>query len=121
MADVTLTITEIAANAATSQPAAGVLADIADADVGIIPASDTQGLFIEVTNTTAGEKDFTVKAGENPPAPQAGQGDLVVPLAQDAVALIALESGRFAQADGTIHVDAETGMTGDYRVYRVGV
>lgn len=65
-------------------------------------------------NAEAGELDVTVKAGDNPPAIAAGQGDLVVPVAATSYAVIGpLSSSRYAQDDGTVHLDFEATMTGE--------
>lgn len=65
-------------------------------------------------NAEAGELDVTVKAGDNPPALAAGQGDVVVPVAATAYAVIGpLASNRYLQSDGTVEVDFEATMTGE--------
>lgn len=94
---------------------------IAPANGATIPAGgNTQGLFLVVKNTAAAEYDVTVKAGDNPPALAAGQGDLVEPVAANTgVKIITLESARFAQDDGAIHVDFEASMTGTIHAYRL--
>jgi len=64
---------------------------------------------LRVVNTGA-EQDITIKAGDNPPALAAGQGDLVVTVAATTgVQFIGpFESGRFVQADGSMLIEAET-------------
>ena len=81
-------------------------------------------LVIRVENTTASTKAVTIKAGDNPPAESAGQGDLSVSLtAGNSTAQLAqvagLESARFIQNDGTLLVDVASGMTGFIAAYRV--
>jgi hypothetical protein len=81
-------------------------------------------LVIRVENTTASTKAVTIKAGDNPPAESAGQGDLSVSLtAGNSTAQLAqvagLESARFVQNDGTLLVDVASGMTGFIAAYRV--
>jgi hypothetical protein len=71
-------------------------------------------LLIRVTNTEGSTNTVTVKAGDNPPALRAGQGDLVVTVAATSgVQYIGpLESDKYLQADGSLEIDLETGMTG---------
>jgi len=80
-------------------------------------------LLIRITNTTSSTKAATIKAGANPPADAAGQGDLTVSLgAGNSVqtsGLVVLTSARFAQADGTINIDIASGMTGFITVFRI--
>jgi hypothetical protein len=71
-------------------------------------------LLLRVTNTEASTNTVTVKAGANPPALRAGGGDLVVTLAATTgVQFIGpLESDKYLQADGSLSIDLESGMTG---------
>lgn len=73
-------------------------------------------LLIRVTNTEGSTNTVTVKAGDNPPALRAGQGDLVVTVAATTgVQYIGpLESDKYLQADGSLEIDLETGMTGSF-------
>lgn len=62
-----------------------------------------------VAGATGG--NVTIKAGALPLAPAAGQGDLVVAVANSATVWIGpVESGRFLQNDGTLLVDIATGF-----------
>ncbi|AVH57881.1 MULTISPECIES: hypothetical protein [Streptomyces] len=72
-----------------------------------------------VAGATGG--NVTVKAGSNPPALAAGQGDLVVAVANSATQWIGpFESGRFLQSDGSILVDIATGfVAGTITAFRV--
>lgn len=86
-------------------------------NLGTLAAED---VLILVNNTFAGTKTVTVKAGANPPALSAGQGDLVVTCAASTNAIpILIESARFAQADGTINLDLAASMTGTIIVQKV--
>lgn len=83
----------------------------------VVNSAEPERTLIRVTNTEASTNAVTVRAGDNPPALAAGQGDLVVTLAATSgVQYIGpFESGRFIQggADvGDLHIDFETGMTG---------
>lgn len=62
---------------------------------------------------------LTVKAGDNPPALAAGQGDLAVTVAFGTVQFIGpLESGRFLQNDGSMMIESTT-TTGTITALRV--
>ncbi len=81
-------------------------------------------LVIRVENTTASTKAVTIKAGDNPPAESAGQGDLSVSLTAgnstvQMKSVAGLESARFVQNDGTLLIDVDSGMTGFISVYQV--
>lgn len=87
----------------------------------ITAPAQTELLWIEVTNTFAGAKTVTIKAGVYPPAMLASQGALgPVSMAQNEVRIFGpFESGRFDQAlaaadaaDNAIHVDLQSGTTG---------
>ena len=87
--------------------------------VGTTPLEE---LFIVVNNTFAGTKAVTVKAGANPPALSAGQGDLTVTCAAstNGIPIGPLESARFIQADGTVNIGLAASMTGTIVVYKAG-
>lgn len=82
----------------------------------VIPAAGPNGkavpeltLLRVVAGATGG--NVTIKAGSYPPAIAAGQGDLVVAVANSATRWIGpFESGRFLQNDGTLLVDIATGF-----------
>jgi hypothetical protein len=75
-------------------------------------------LFINNTGTTL--HTYTVKAGDNPPANRAGQGDLVVGMNGTTYSLVQLESARFMQDDGSINIDISAGFTGAMGAFRIG-
>jgi len=82
-----------------------------------IPASpDAEQLILYVTNTFAGTKTVTVRAGtSNPPAFRGGLGDLTTGnlTASTGTAIIGpFDSARFIQSDGSISVDFAASMTG---------
>lgn len=72
-----------------------------------IPAiPGNRDLLVRLTNTDDDTGlTVTFKAGAYPPALASGQGDLAVTVAFGTTRLVVLESGRFAQADGTVNVD----------------
>jgi hypothetical protein len=88
----------------------------------IVNAVEPERTVIRVTNTEGSTNTVTIKAGDNPPALAAGQGDLVVTVAATTGAsyIGPLESGRFLKKlddasvaqGGSLYLDFETGMTG---------
>ncbi|MFI2367298.1 hypothetical protein [Streptomyces sp. NPDC018833] len=76
---------------------------------------------IRVTHTDGTAHDMIVRAGDNPPALAAGQGDLTVEVALTSGVRYfgPFESGRFLQSDGSLHVDFETGFVGTIDVLRI--
>jgi hypothetical protein len=109
-----VTVSTVAFNTALASPA-GTTVNAAN-DIIITPTVPVSELLIRVTHTAAAEYDLTIVAGANPPAFQNGQGDLVVPFAAGNVTPVikffTVESARFQQVDGSIHLDFETGFTG---------
>jgi len=117
MARDAVSVTDLTVNGAVAM-VAGV--DINPTNGATIDADgDTQRLIIWIQNTYAGTKAATIKAGNNPPAFASGQGDLSVSLTQNQEKFVVIESARFAQADGSIYVDFDTGMTGKIAAYRL--
>jgi hypothetical protein len=116
MARTALTVTEMVANSSVADPAGNAV----DTANGHIASGVTlEELYLEVNLTFAGAKNLTVKAGANPPALAAGQGDLVVAI-NNAVKLIGpFTSARFAQADGSLWVDVEAAATGTIKAIHV--
>lgn len=125
MARTAITITELTPEAtnAVVLASAGVAIDATNDHV-ITPTGDIdpRELLLFVVHTTASEKDYTVVAGVNPPAVRNGAGDEVVAMAAgdatNTLSLFPLTSSRFTQADGTIHVDIESAMTGRIACFR---
>lgn len=83
----------------------------------ITPAGRLEDGFLLVQNSFNGAKDVTILAGDNPPAHSAGQGNLVVSVADGDASYAAeiiggLESARFLQDNGTLRVTVASGMTG---------
>src|SRR5947209_1713227 len=107
MARTAVTITNLVKDGNVVQPAGTTL----DQANGMNVATDgrLRKYLIAVTNTFAGTKAVTVRAGAAYPAGpafQAGQGDLVINVAQNATQFIGpLSSARFVQADGSINLD----------------
>ena len=123
MARVNVPITALTMDAATNAPAPVAL----DAAEGMVIAAggDTGKLLIRLTNTTeAVAKVMTIKAPvDNPHAPRSPLGDLatsfatghVTPVVKDFV----IESARFAQTNGSIHIDLADDTTGFVNAWRL--
>lgn len=120
-----ITPTELTRNAAITQPAGSAIDT--NGNVPINANSDTSRLMIEIINTDDAALTATVKAGDNPPAINAGQGDLAISLAAsgsptDKRIIGPLESARFIQDDGTLilNFQAATGApAATVRAYRL--
>lgn len=122
MARTALTPVVLTANTSTADPA-GTALDATNSHV-FTASSPLHEYVIRVVNTYAGTKTVTVKAGDNPPADAAGQGDLVLSLAAgDSTPTVKwfgpLTSSRFMQNDGTVNLDVAASMTGTITVFRI--
>lgn len=122
MARTDLTVTSLTANSSTAYPAGDDL-DPTNGHV-LTNTSPLHEYFAIVTHTTSSTKTVTVKAGDNPPADAAGQGDLTVSFGAGNVTAVEkvigpLTSSRFQQNDGTVNIDVATSATGKIRVIRV--
>lgn len=122
MARTAVAITDLVKDAAT---AAATNTAIVHASGAVLDAKGNSfGLLIELTNTFAGEKVMTIKAPtDSRAAVRSGVGDLAITFAAgDSTAVVKhvlIESARFAQSDGKIHIDFATDTTGFMRAYRV--
>lgn len=122
MARTALTPVTITANSSTTYPAGDNLD--ATNDHVFTPTAPLHEYLIRVTNTTASTKTIQIKAGDNPPADAAGQGDLTVSLtAGDSTPTTKivgpLTSARFIQSDGTVNIDVDASMTGTISVLHI--
>lgn len=123
----TLTINELTADAAITQPAGDSIDT--NGTVPIALGSKMGRVIIEVINTDDAALTFKVLAGDQPPAFRAGIGDLSVALAAtgsptDKRIVGPFDSSRFAQDDGKLNVSftAATGApAATVRVYRLPV
>ncbi|MFE9765112.1 hypothetical protein ACFYPC_11355 [Streptomyces sp. NPDC005808] len=89
---------------------------------GVVIANAVPELTIlRATHTDSTAHDLIVRAGDNPPALAAGQGDLTVEVALTSGIRYfgPFESGRFLQSDGAMHIDFETGFVGTIDVLRI--
>lgn len=126
MARTALTVTALTPNAVTAF-VAGTTGTAIDATNShkITPPNncEIEELLIVVCNTTGSTKAATVKAGATPPAFETGQGDLTVSLTDGSTtvqcAIVPLQSGRFAQANGDVNIDIAASMTGRIAVFQI--
>lgn len=83
----------------------------------ITPSGRLEDGHLVIQNTFNGAKEVTILAGDNPPGSAAGQGTLVVEVADgdasfEVVEVYGLESSRFLQDNGTLRVTVAANMTG---------
>ena len=122
MARTALTPVVLTANTSTADPA-GTAIDATNSHV-FTSSSPLDEYVIRIVNTTASTKVATIKAGDNPPADAAGQGDIAVSLATGSVTPTVawvgpMASARFIQNDGTVNIDIDASMTGFITVFRI--
>lgn len=118
MARTALPYSNLVANSNLSQPA-GTTIDQANGMV--IAAARPELTILRVANTNGTDRIVTIKAGDNPPALAAGQGDLAVTVvATTGVQFIGpFESGRFIQSDGTMEIDFAASFAGTITALKV--
>lgn len=106
-----LTVTRSTANAAI----ADVVGTTPDASNGnVVSGVPLEKIMVRVKNADSGSHTVTVRAGVSPPALSAGQGDLVVAVANGTTKWLGpFTSARFAQSDGSLNLDwsASTSVT----------
>lgn len=122
MARTNVPITALGVNAKTDAPSA--VAIVHGDGATIAAGGDTDRLLIMLTNTTAAEKVMTIVAPtDNPNAPLAALGDLDITFAAGNVTAVVkyavIESARFAQTDGSIHIDFAASTTGFMNAFRL--
>ncbi|MCM1976830.1 hypothetical protein [Streptomyces sp. G1] len=119
MATTDVAYSNLVANSSLAQPAGTNLVAAPTNNMRIVDAVP-EYTVLRVTNTDDDtDLDITVKAGDNPPALAAGQGDLVVTVAFGTVRFIGpFESGRFLQSDGSMLIESET-TTGAITALRI--
>mgnify|MGYP000943128686 FL=1 len=102
-----VTLNVLTENVAKDDVAESVLDTGTDAvTIPLTPDGDTHNILLKFENTAAAADIMTVEilAGDNPPAFQAGLGDLSIALAQNEIDYAVIESARFMQSDGTISI-----------------
>jgi hypothetical protein len=86
----------------------------------VIASAHVEHLVIRVANTHAATQNVIIRAGDNIyPAWMKGQGDLTVQLAASTGVeeISGLDSARFKQSDGSLHIDFDAGTTGTLETY----
>lgn len=119
MATTQVPYSNLVANSSLAQPAGTTLVAAPTNNMQISDAVP-EYTVLRVSNTDDDtDLDITVKAGDNPPALAAGQGDLVVTVAFGTTRFIGpFESGRFMQSDGSMMIESET-TTGTITALRI--
>jgi len=108
MADTAVTPTALVLNAMSADilDAGGTAIGTAATDTFSIAADGRSGarLLLKFLVDASGDT-ITILAGDRPPSPLAGLGNLDLVLAANDVRYIIIEAARFMQDDGTIRVD----------------
>ncbi|MCZ4605369.1 hypothetical protein O3S80_16760 [Streptomyces sp. Lzd4kr] len=119
MATTDVPYSNLVANGNLVQPAGTTLVAAPTNNMRIVDAVP-EYTVLRVSNTDDDTAlTLTVKAGDNPPALAAGQGDLAVSIAFGTVRFIGpFESGRFIQSDGSMMIESST-TTGTITALRI--
>lgn len=111
MARTNVPLSALAPNDVLADPA-GTGADDTDGNI-VNPLADwpnaaLEEIVLRVVNADTGSCEVTVSAGSDPPALEAGVGDLVETVAAGDTAFLGpFTSARFAQSDGSLHIDCD--------------
>lgn len=110
MARVNVPLTELTPNGSVVSPA-GTGADATDGNIvnpnADWPSAKLEEIVVKVANG-ATDAELTFLAGANPPALEAGLGDLVETVAATTTRYFGpFTSARFAQSDGSLHIDVD--------------
>lgn len=100
-------------------PASTSIAGIVSAGGAVIADCNVEKLVIRVANTHGSDHPVTVVAGDSLyPAVESPLGDLavVVPATSGIMEILALESARFLQSDGSLLLNFGASMTGTVEV-----
>src|SRR5579875_3439268 len=87
-------------------------------NTGVPAASTMANCILQVSNTAAAAYNVTIDAGVGGgptpgPAYRSGKGSLIVNVPASSTVFIGpFESARFAQLDGSLNIDFQSGMTG---------
>ncbi|MFJ6559969.1 hypothetical protein ACIQMV_08810 [Streptomyces sp. NPDC091412] len=85
-----------------------------------IDAADPEHTLIRVTNSAAGAKNVTVKAGVGRQSWMAGAGDYTQSVAASSTAWLGpFTSARFQQKGSKLFLDFESGTTGTVTVFKL--
>lgn len=111
MARDAVTVTALTSGTAATNPA-GTAINVSNG-AAIAAAGDTSRLLIRITNTNGSDRVATILAGDSPPALRKGIGDLAITVpATTGDKVVVVESARFMQDDGAIHIDFGASMAG---------
>ena len=117
MARTEVEITRLVANDSISNPAGTTIDATLVTNGVVIKKPPFRGLIIRVNNTAGAAKNVTVQAGAEPIAAYQEYGDLVEQIpATTGSEFFYLEGSRFAQANGDLWIDFESGTTGTIAV-----
>jgi len=119
MARTAVTVEVLSRTGATSP--AGTTADATNdhsVDLGGYPLEE---FVFRFTNTNGSDRVATIVAGDSPPAFSSGQGnlDITIPATSGDLTVAGLESARFMQDTGLIHIDLAASFAG--KVYAIRV
>lgn len=119
MARTAVTVVSLTANTTTADPA-GTTADATN-DHSVDPAGiPLEEIVLRITQTDMSARVATIKAGDNPPALAAGQGDLTKSMATNETWWVGpLTSARFAQDDGKLNIDLAASFAGTITAFRI--
>ena len=100
---------------------AGTTADPTEDHVVDLGGYPLESFVFRFTNTNGSDRVATIVAGDSPPALSAGQGNLniTVPATSGDMTVAGLESARYIQSDGTVHIDLATSFAGAVRAFRI--
>ncbi len=119
MARTAVTVVTLTANTTIADPTPTTADTTNDHSVDC-SAFPLEELVLRIKQTDASARIATIKAGANPPALEAGQGDLTKSMAQNEVWWVGpLTSGRFVQADGKLYVDLAASFAGEITAFRI--
>lgn len=109
MATTQLTYTNLPPNSGVVNPTGTTLVAAPTDDMRLAAAVPELTVLRVLNNDDDTALTITVKAGDNPPALAAGQGDLAVSVAFGTTHFIGpFESGRFLQSDGSLMITSST-------------
>lgn len=109
MAVTTVTVTALTKNTASADLSVADMTAIVAANTHAIAFGKEDKLVIVLNNSYAGEKVFTIAAGD---FQGAGVGDLEITMAQNDVKYIVVSSNRFKDSDGNVVISVASGTTG---------
>src|SRR2546423_10596249 len=128
MARTNLPLSNLVANGSLADPAGTAIDQANGMNVAIVTtaipsAPHLDKVMLRVANTAGTPKNVTIKKGSDSAlAFRAGLGDLVVAVTNATTKWVGpFEIARFSQADGSLNVDFESGMTGTITAFMAPV